>query len=111
MDTSVTESGSLSSKINHNGRVVIPAAIRQQMGLSAGDTLLMDIVDGVLHIESYRARIRRIQQEFAQYRRPDVLASDELIAERREEARREEEEITRDRELSLAHLQKAEQVA
>jgi hypothetical protein len=39
------------------------------------------------------------------------LASDELIAERREEFRREEEELARDRELYQAHLQKAEPVA
>jgi hypothetical protein len=51
--------------------------------------------DGVLRIESYPARIRRIQRECAQYVKPGILASDELIAERREEARREEEEIER----------------
>jgi ribose 1,5-bisphosphokinase PhnN len=69
------------------------------------------VEDGVLRMESHRARIRRIQKEFAQYIRPDVLASDELIAERREEARREEEEMVRDREFYQAQLQKADQVA
>jgi hypothetical protein len=81
------------------------------MGIKAGESLLMEVEDGVLRIESYSARIRRIQQEFAQYNRPGVLASDELIAERREEARREEEEMERDREFYQARLQKAEKVA
>ena len=84
--------------LSPNGRVVIPAAMRQEMGIAPGDTLLMDVEDGVLRIESYPARIRRIQQEFAPYAKPGVLASDELIAERREEARREEEYLARDRE-------------
>jgi AbrB family looped-hinge helix DNA binding protein len=93
--------------LSPNGRIVIPAAIRQEMGLSAGDTLLMDVEDGVLRIESYPARIRRIQREVAKYIKPGVLASDELIAERREEARREEEEMARDREFDQDRLRKA----
>jgi AbrB family looped-hinge helix DNA binding protein len=98
METTVTTPRSVSSKINQNGRIVIPAAIRRQMGLKAGDTVLMDVEDGVLRLETYRARIRRIQREVAQYCKPGILASDELIAERREEARREDEEFERERE-------------
>jgi AbrB family looped-hinge helix DNA binding protein len=111
MASVVTNPRYVRCKINQNGRIVIPAAIRQEMGIKAGESLLMEVEDGVLRIESYLARIRRIQQEFAQYNRPGVLASDELIAERREEARREEEEIERDREFHQALLQKAEKVA
>jgi AbrB family looped-hinge helix DNA binding protein len=90
-----------------NGRIVIPAAIREELGFKPGETLMMDVEGGTLRIETYPARIRRIQREIAQYikPRPGILASDELIAERREEARREEEELQRDlaseRERSL----------
>jgi len=97
--------------LSSNGRIVIPAAIRQELGFTPGDTLLMDVEDGVLRIESYPARIRRIQREFAQYVRPGILASDELIAERREEFRREEEELARDLKRYQERLQKAEQIA
>jgi AbrB family looped-hinge helix DNA binding protein len=91
-----------------NGRIVIPAAIRQELGFKPGETLLMDVEDGALRIESYPARIRRIQQEFAKYIKPGVLASDELLAERREEARREEEEeLARDHEKDWEILRKA----
>ena len=111
MASTVTGPRFVRCKINQNGRIVIPAAIRHEMGLKAGESLLMEVEDGVLRIETHRARIRRIQEEFAQYNRPGVLASDELIAERREEARREEEEMERDREFYQARLPKAEQVA
>jgi len=97
--------------LSSNGRIVIPAAIRQELGFAPGDTLLMEVEDGVLRIESYPARIRRIQQEIAQFAKPGILASDELVAERREEARREEEEIERDEAARRAGWPKADQVA
>jgi AbrB family looped-hinge helix DNA binding protein len=74
-----------------NGRIVIPATIRQELGFAPGETLLMDVEDGILRIESYPVRIRRIQREIAQYIPAGRVLSEELIAERREEVRREGE--------------------
>jgi AbrB family looped-hinge helix DNA binding protein len=88
----VTTSRSVTSRINENGRVVIPAVIRRQMGLQAGDAVVMEVEDGVLRIESHRARIRRIQESLGRLIPPGRCLSDELIADRREEARREMEE-------------------
>jgi ABC-type sugar transport system substrate-binding protein len=59
------------------------------MGLKPGDVVVMSLEDGVLRIESQLARIR---EEFKKFATPGTLASDELIADRREEARREMEE-------------------
>ena len=98
-------------RINENGRIVIPAALREEMGIRPGDAVLMEVEDGVLRVESHIARIRRIQSEVAKYAKPCVLASDELIAERLAEARREEEEMARDREIYQERLLKAAQVA
>jgi AbrB family looped-hinge helix DNA binding protein len=80
------------ARINEQGRLLIPAEIRRKMNIKPGETVLMDFEDGILKIESHRARIRRIQEEFKKYAKPGALASDELIAGRREEARREMEE-------------------
>ena len=92
MGTNVTEPRSVSTRLNPNGRIVIPAALREQMGIKPGDALTMEVVDGTLRVESYRAKIRRIQQSMRQFISPDRCLSDELIADRREEARREMEE-------------------
>ena len=93
MSTHVTERIEARTRINENGRIVIPAEIRQRLDLNPGDVVFMKLgPDGILHIESHHARIRRIQDEFKKYAQPGVLASDELIADRREEARREMEE-------------------
>jgi len=88
------------TRINANGRIVIPAAMREQLGLRKEDSIVMEVEDGVLRIESYLARIRRIQAEFAHLAPPGgMLSSDELILERRREALLENETFERAREL------------
>jgi AbrB family looped-hinge helix DNA binding protein len=98
-DFSVKPSLTAKTKLNPNGRIVIPAAIREELGLQPGETLLMDVEDGVLRIESYPARIRRIQQSLAHLIPPGRSMVDELIVERHEEARLELEDFERAREL------------
>jgi AbrB family looped-hinge helix DNA binding protein len=88
-DGSITQS--VKSRLNGNGRIIIPAPIRQEMGLKAGDAVVMTFEAGVLRIESHMTRVHRIQEEFKQFSKPGILASDELVAERREETRRETE--------------------
>jgi AbrB family looped-hinge helix DNA binding protein len=92
MPSVVTTSHFVAGKINANGRIVIPAAIRRQMGIKPGESVLMDVEDGVLRMESHRARIRRVQESLRHLIPPERCLSDELIADRREEARREMEE-------------------
>jgi AbrB family looped-hinge helix DNA binding protein len=88
------------TRINANGRIVIPAVMREKLGLQKDDSIVMEIEDGVLRIESYLSRIRRIQAEFAHLAPVGgLLASDELIAERRQEALLENETFERAREL------------
>lgn len=82
----------VTTKINDNGRIVIPAELRQEMGIKPGDTLFLTLEGDVLKVESQLARIRRIQKSMRALIPGDRLLSDELIAERREEARRETEE-------------------
>jgi AbrB family looped-hinge helix DNA binding protein len=80
------------TRLNDNGRIVIPADIRQELGLKPGDTLLLSVEEGVLKIESQQARIHRVQQSLRKFIPPDRVLSDELIAERDDEAQREMEE-------------------
>jgi AbrB family looped-hinge helix DNA binding protein len=80
------------TRMSANGRMVIPAAIREALGVKPGETILLEFVDGVLRIESFAERIRRIQDEIIRLVGSDRSLADELIAERREEARRELEE-------------------
>jgi AbrB family looped-hinge helix DNA binding protein len=79
-------------QVNANGRIVIPAPIRKAMGIQPGDEVVLNVGDGVLHIEAQSARVRRVQASLGRLIPPDRKLSAELIADRREEAKREMED-------------------
>ena len=71
-------------KVESNGRIVIPAVVRESLGLQAGDeiTLLIDGDDLVLR--SRRAAVRRVRERLAAARAPKTVGSDvdAFLAER-----------------------------
>lgn len=70
-----------------NGRTVIPAALREELGLRDGDELLWEIRDGELVVTTRTAQLRRAQALFRKYVPTDAPSvADELIAERRAES-------------------------
>ncbi|HHQ41543.1 MAG TPA: AbrB/MazE/SpoVT family DNA-binding domain-containing protein [Chromatiales bacterium] len=75
--------------VGAQGRVVIPAALRKALRLKRGDRLVARKVGESLVLERREALERRLQERFAHIP-PDVSLVDELIAERRAEADREE---------------------
>jgi AbrB family looped-hinge helix DNA binding protein len=92
MAVAVKDSLSVKLRLSDNGRIVIPAEMRQKLGIRGGDTVFATVEGDALKIESYRARVQRVQESLRRYISPDRSLADELIAERREEARREMEE-------------------
>jgi len=76
-------------KVNENGRVVIPAAFRKALGIHPGDTVILSVEDDELRITTMKRRIERAQERARKYLKPGVSLVDELIAERREAAKRE----------------------
>jgi AbrB family looped-hinge helix DNA binding protein len=98
-DSSATSAMTAHTRMSGNGRIVIPAAMREKLGLQKDESVVMEVVDGVLRIESYLSRIRRIQAEFAHLAPAGILASEQLILERRQEALLENESPQRAREL------------
>jgi AbrB family looped-hinge helix DNA binding protein len=77
------------SRISEKGRLVIPISFREALGIDIGDEVDLRIVDNELRISTRRSRIQQVQQRLKQYAKPGRLMSDELIAERRKEAKRE----------------------
>lgn len=78
-------------KIISGGRVQLPADVRRQLSLSEGDPILIEVVDGEVHLRPMPAAIRRIQERMKPYIRPGESIVDELIADRRREAAAENE--------------------
>jgi AbrB family looped-hinge helix DNA binding protein len=77
------------SRINENGRIVIPAAIRDAVGLKRGQEVVLWAEKGEVRISSPAARMRRAQELVRRYIPENISLADELIADRREEAARE----------------------
>lgn len=75
-------------RVGPQGRIVIPAAVREAMGLGVGEELILRIEDRRLVLERREDAARRLKERFSKVP-PGKSLSKELIAERREEAKRE----------------------
>jgi AbrB family looped-hinge helix DNA binding protein len=75
-------------RINENGRVVIPASFRKALGINPGDEVILSLEEDELRITTMKRRIERAQRHVRKYVKPGVSLVDELIAERREAAKR-----------------------
>jgi AbrB family looped-hinge helix DNA binding protein len=78
--------------VGPKGRVLLPADMRDAMGLKEGDVITAWLKDGELRLHSHLHGLRKIQAEAASIARGSGYVSDELIAERRAEAAEEAEE-------------------
>jgi AbrB family transcriptional regulator (stage V sporulation protein T) len=80
----------ISVRVEKSGRVLIPAAVRRRLGLKEGESdLLLDIDESPIRVTTRAQALVRLQEAAARYGSPDRLWSEELIEERREEARKE----------------------
>ncbi len=76
-------------RVNENGRVVIPAAFRQALGISPGDEVVLRVEDDELRISTMKHRIERAKRLVRRHIKPGTSLVDDLIAERRKAAQRE----------------------
>lgn len=84
---------SVKVKMVDGGRIILPAAIRKAMGVTKGDSLTLELEGDEVRMRSSKterlAALRRLQAYVQTLPKSDILASDQLIAERRAEAARE----------------------
>jgi bifunctional DNA-binding transcriptional regulator/antitoxin component of YhaV-PrlF toxin-antitoxin module len=76
-------------RVGEDGSVLIPEEIRRALEIEVGSVVTLRVIDGDLIISALRNSIRRAQERARHLVPPGTLVSDELSAERREEARRE----------------------
>lgn len=79
-------------KLDRQGRVLIPADIREKMHLEPGKQVSMYLDEDGLHLVSSHIAWQRIQRLVGETVPEGVSLADELIAERRAEAAREDRE-------------------
>ena len=76
-------------RVNENGRVVLPATFRKALNIKPGDEVVGYLEGSELRITTLKRRIEQAQRRVRRYVKPGVSLTDELIAERREAAKRE----------------------
>ena len=77
--------------MGNQGRIVIPSELRQALGIVSGQKLVARVEDGRLILETRESITAGLQKLFRDAIPKGVSSAEELIAERRAEARREEE--------------------
>src|SRR5271170_2088445 len=85
-----TEPAPTRLRLGPDGRVLIPAAFREALGISEGDTLVASIDDGELNLLTRQAAVRRAQAIVRQFVPEGVSLVDELIKDRQREVEREQ---------------------
>lgn len=79
-------------KLGQNGRMIIPAELRHNLRLKEGDELLVTVEGKRLVLETEAALLERLYATVGEPPEGE-LVSDELIRERREEAKREADDL------------------
>lgn len=75
--------------LGEHGRLTIPAAMRREIGIKAGDTVVVESDGDSLLVRTLDQVVREVQAAFADVAPADLLLSGELIADRRAEAERD----------------------
>lgn len=88
----MTDERVIKAKIDSQGRVLIPAAVREAMNLAPGEPVTMRLDEDGLHLISSHLAMARLRRRVRKCVPRDVSLVDELIADRRAEAAREEQE-------------------
>lgn len=78
--------------VGQKGRVVLPAPLRRALGFAVGTELVARIEGEKLVLETRAAALEQLRSYFDRIP-SEVSLVDELIAERRREAAREEQEL------------------
>lgn len=76
-------------RILDGGKLVLPASFRRQLGFNVGDTVIIEMIDGELHVRSRSSALTSARKLMRQLVPEGVSLSDELIADRRAEAAHE----------------------
>lgn len=74
-----------STRLDRHGRVVLPAAARRALGLSAGDELAVEVRDGVISLRTFAATAAVARARVREALGPEATAglADDLLEQRR----------------------------
>jgi AbrB family looped-hinge helix DNA binding protein len=71
------------TRLDSNGRIVLPAAVRYALGLRPGDELIVDVEGREIRLVTVAEAARRAQELVRRYVDPGESLAESLVAERR----------------------------
>lgn len=77
------------ARINDDGRILIPAAMRKALGLRAGGAVVLRADESGIHLTTTQRALHDAQQQLRRYVREGTPLVEDLLAERRREGKRE----------------------
>lgn len=80
--------------LQENGRMILPSDIRQALRLKKGDKVILETQGDRIELTTPQRERRRAQEMFRRFVPAGNNLADQVIADRREEARREDEHTT-----------------
>ncbi|MCC6585849.1 MAG: AbrB/MazE/SpoVT family DNA-binding domain-containing protein [Bryobacterales bacterium] len=85
----------MTARIDHTGRILIPLQLRRELQLTEDSDLILRVVDGELRMHTRQEALRRARERLKRLKKPGQSVTDEFLAERRQEAQRELEDLNR----------------
>ena len=83
------------TRLEKSGRILIPVAVRRQLGLSEGSQVLVKVEEpGALQVTSRSHALAKVREEIRKYIPAGQDLAGELIRDRRAEVEREDEEAS-----------------
>ena len=84
-------------KVAESGRLSLPADVRRRLGVERGGSLVLHVDEeqGCVTLLTAEAMVRRVQRLARELLRDQMPSVDEFLAERREEAGRQEAKMRR----------------
>lgn len=76
------------TRITADGRIQIPAQIRRELGLAAGDAVNLEVADGEIVVRRPSRALERIRNRLSTYLEPGTDLVSDLKVQRREDAAR-----------------------
>jgi bifunctional DNA-binding transcriptional regulator/antitoxin component of YhaV-PrlF toxin-antitoxin module len=83
------------SRIDRAGRILVPVEFRRELGFTENSDLVSRVADGEPCVHTREMAIPRARERLERLKKPGESVVHEFPAERREEARRELEEMDR----------------
>jgi AbrB family looped-hinge helix DNA binding protein len=78
------------TRLDQNGRIVVPAAVRERLGVEPGDNLVLDVTSEEIILTSHNAALKKLKGLVREAARTHPYSVEQFLKERRAEADLEE---------------------